>query len=99
MDPDELDAWYAPKMFGIDTELIHNFPELKESQASWMYDEYEGKFSCCIDLVDNYVLPSSYSEYKDEYKVPPATKSVYGNLEIDVSRNVHNFLEEIYPKF
>lgn len=99
MDPDELDAWYAPRMFGIDTELIHNFPELKESQASWMYDEYEGKFSCCIDLVDNYVLPSSYSEYKDEYKVPPATKSVYGNLEIDISRNVHNFLEEIYPKF
>ncbi len=58
------------RWFGVDTELLKNFPELKKTQAEWAYTEGEGKFSCCIDAVDGYVLPSSYSEYKDEYKFP-----------------------------
>ncbi len=99
MDIDELTSWYAPKMFGIDTELIHNFPELKESQALWMYDEHEGKFSCCIDLVDNYVLPSSYSEYKDEYRVPQINNKKRYGIENYIAENVHEFLNKIYPKF
>ena len=91
--------WEFPKTFGIDTELIHNFPEIKETQASWMYTEEEGKFSCCIDLVDRYILPSSYTEYKDEYKVPKINKRFYGNESDEIANNVQIFLDKIYPKF
>ena len=100
LDPDDFDTWYKPDIFGIDTELIHNFPELKETQAAWLYDEHEGKFSCCVDLVDNYVLPSSYSEYKDEYKAPITTKRAYYlHEEEQIGECVEAFLEKIYPKF
>lgn len=98
-------SWYMemefPRTFGIDTELIHNFPEIKETQASWMYTEEEGKFSCCIDLVDGYILPSSYTEYKDEYKVPEWEEQYSGlRTENDrKSKNVKKFLGKIYPKF
>ena len=56
--------------YGIDTQLISNIPKIKETQADWAYTEHEGKYSCCIDAVSGYILPSSYSEYKDEYKFP-----------------------------
>ena len=100
---DDPTGWYMelefPKTFGIDTELIHNFPEIKETQASWMYTEEEGKFSCCIDLVDGYILPSSYTEYKDEYKVPKINKRYYGSENDEMASNVELFLDKIYPKF
>ena len=95
--------WYMmhdfPKSFGIDTELIHNFPELKETQASWMYTENEGKFSCCIDLVDGYILPSSYTEYKKEYKIPELNERFYGSENDRKASRVETFLGERYPKF
>ena len=77
---------FLPRHFGVDTQLLENFPELKDTQESWCYDENEGKFSCCVDLVNNYILPSSYSEYKEEYK-------------FDERENIINKMEKVYPKF
>ncbi len=92
---------YLYERFGVDTELIHNFPEIKETQKSWMYSEHEGKFSCCVDLVDGYVLPSSYTPYSDEYKVPEIptpVKRVY-TTEDSIASMTEIFLRENFPKF
>lgn len=82
-----------PRTLGVDTQLIHNFPEIKDTQEPWCYTENEGKFSCCIDLVSGHILPSSFSEYKDEYKMKMTRWG--GDLKFDVM----SVLEEIYPKF
>lgn len=78
------------RTFGVDTELLKNFPELKETQADWAYTEEEGKFSCCVDAVNGYVLPSSYSEYKEEYKIP--IDDIY-------NYNFGNFILNTFKKF
>lgn len=82
-----------PRTIGVDTQLIKNFPELKDTQESWCYNEEEGKFSCCIDLVSGYLLPSSFSKYKEEYKLQKSRWEGYETF------NIAGGINSIYSKF
>ena len=82
-----------PRAIGVDTQLIKNFPELKKTQEPWCYSEEEGKFSCCIDLVSGYILPSSFSKYNEEYKLKKSDYERYKKFKIAEA------IDLIYPKF
>ena len=96
---EKIGHWYT---YGIDTQLLANFPKLKETLADWEYTENEGKFSCCIDAVDGYILPSSYSEYKEEYKIPK--KKELGDSKSEITEvfdrhKIDDFIINTYQKF
>ena len=95
---DQPNWWTYCRVCGVDTQLISNFPELKKTQESWAYTEEEGKFSCCVDAVSKYVLPSSYSEYKDKYKVENAVPRGWRNSSDQVNLLILALIK-LFPKF
>lgn len=49
-------------VIGVDTQFLANFPEMKSLSDKRTFTLHEGKFSCCIDVTNNTILQSSYSE-------------------------------------
>lgn len=72
--------------FNIDTQFIHNFPELKNILSPISYTEFEGKFSCCINAINDTISKSSYG-------------TEWFNLKLDDYDSKDWGITELYGKF
>lgn len=65
----------------VDTQLLSNFPELKDQLQPWMYTEHEGSFSCCINAINDTIAKSSYDskwfKLDDKYHFKETTIKKY----------------------
>lgn len=68
----------------VDTQLLSNFPELKDQLQPWMYTEHEGSFSCCINAINDTIAKSSYDskwfKLDDKYHFKETIKKHFDNF-------------------
>lgn len=79
-----LDIYKQMGKIRVDTQLLSNFPELKDQLQPWMYTEHEGSFSCCINAINDTIAKSSYDskwfKLNDKYHFKETIKKHFDNF-------------------